>query len=222
MTMSPAATLSIEPIEVGRVIEAYGVKGGIKLQPFSSSADGLLRVKVWTLRAANGTQRSITVDSAKWHGDVVTATLIGFTNRDQADALRGSTVWVNPALLPAPQAGEYYWRDLIGCQAVAADGRALGMVIELSDTGVHAVLHVDCGAAFEPCLIPFVNEYVGAIDLTAKTVQTQWQWDWLDAVQEKPAKPTRTKAGPKSGKAQAEASSTIEPAIPPAAAHTAG
>jgi 16S rRNA processing protein RimM len=186
-------TLAKDAIEVGRVIEAYGVKGGLKLQPFSSSADGLLRVKNWHFQSPTGALKAVVVDSAKWHGDVVTATIKDLADRDQAHALKGWTVWVSQAALPATSAGEYYWRDLIGCQALAHDGKVLGLITDLSDTGVHAVLHVDCGGRFEPTLIPFVNEYVGAVDLTAKTVQTLWQWDWLDEIVEKPAKPTRPK-----------------------------
>jgi 16S rRNA processing protein RimM len=186
-----------DAIEVGRVIEAYGVKGGLKLQPFSKSADGLLRVKVWCFQSPSGLVKAAQVDSAKWHGDVVTATINELTDRDQAQALKGWTVWVSQAALPATGAGEYYWRDLIGCQALASDGKSLGIISDLSETGVHAVLHVDCGAAYEPALIPFVNEYVGAVDLSAKTVQTQWQWAWLDEVVEKPVKPSRVKKSAK-------------------------
>jgi 16S rRNA processing protein RimM len=185
--------LPSDAIEVGRVMEAYGVKGGLKLQPFSNSADGLLRVKQWCFQSPSGAVQAAVVDSAKWHGDVVTATIKDLTDRDQAQALKGWTVWVSQAALPATAAGEYYWRDLIGCQAIAHDGKALGLITELSDTGVHAVLHVDCGEKYEPTLIPFVSEYVGAVDVVAKTVQTQWQWEWLDEIVEKPEKPKRVK-----------------------------
>jgi 16S rRNA processing protein RimM len=185
--------LPTDAIEVGRVIEAYGVKGGLKLQPFSNSADGLLRVKDWCFQSVSGAVKAAVVEGAKWHGDVVTATIKGLSDRDQAQALKGWTVWVSQTALPATAVGEYYWRDLIGCLAIAQNGEALGLITDLSDTGVHAVLHVDCGVQFEPVLIPFVDEYVGVVDLSAKTVQTQWQWDWLDEIIEKPAKPTRLK-----------------------------
>ncbi len=191
--MNTLTTLPIDAIEVGRVLEAYGVKGGLKLQPFSSSADGLLRVKQWCFQSPTGAIKPATVDSAKWHGDVVTASIKDVCDRDQSQALKGWTVWVSQADLPATTAGEYYWRDLMGCQALALDGKVLGIITDLSDTGVHAVLHVDCGSQYEMALIPFVNEYVGVVDLSAKTVQTQWQWAWLDEVVEKTVKPTRAK-----------------------------
>lgn len=194
------SNLPSDALEVGRVMEAYGVKGGIKVQPFSKSADGLLRVKAWFCVAQNGEVKSLIVESAKWHGDVVTAILVGLTDRDAAHALRGHSIWVSSAALPITQADEYYWRDLIGCQAIAQDGGVIGLITELTDTGVHAVLHVDCGVGFEPALIPFVNEYVGQVDIAAKTVQTVWQRDWLDAVVEKAPKPVKTPKTPKTPK----------------------
>ncbi len=178
--------LPIDALEVGRVIEAYGVKGGIKLHPFSKTADGLLRVKQWYLKSVSGEVRQFTVDTAKWHADVVTATLMGMNNRDLAHELRAWTVWVSQAALPKTETDEYYWQDLIACKALAQDGSELGSIIDMSETGVHAVLHIDCGVGFETCLIPFVKAYVGEVDLVNKTVQTQWQRDWLTLQADKP------------------------------------
>ena len=184
------ALLPADAIEVARVIDAWGVRGGIKLQPFSNTADGLLRVERWYLLASDGSVRAVTVDTAKWHSDTITATLMGISDRDVAASWRGYRVWVSKADLPKADAaaGEFYWMDLMGCTVLAADNTALGTVIELSDNGVHAVLHIDCGAGMETALIPFVDAYVGAVDLVAKTIATQWQRDWLEPVPEPKAK----------------------------------
>ncbi|MEN9911647.1 MAG: hypothetical protein RI956_91 [Pseudomonadota bacterium] len=175
-----------DAIEVGRIIEAYGVKGGIKLKPFSNSADGLLYVKTWFLKNITGTIEIVNVEQSKWHSDAITAQLKGVDNRDQAQALRGSAVWISRALLPKTQLDEYYWSDLIGCQVLAIDGRVLGKVTSLLETGVHSVLQIDCGTTFEPALIPFVNQFIGTVALATKTIHTQWEYDWLDAIEEKP------------------------------------
>jgi 16S rRNA processing protein RimM len=175
-----------DAIEVGRITEAYGVKGGIKLKPFSNSADGLLYVKTWFLKNIIGTIQIVTVEQSKWHSDAITAQLKGIDDRDQAQALRGSAVWISRALLPKTQLNEYYWSDLIGCQVLAIDGQVLGKVTSLLETGVHSVLQIDCGTSFEAALIPFVNQFISTVDLTAKTIQTQWEYNWLDAIEEKP------------------------------------
>ncbi len=174
-----------DAIEVGRIIEAYGIKGGIKLKPFSNSADGLLYVKTWFLKAITGTIQMVTVEQSKWHSDAITAQLKGINDRDQAQILRSSTVWVSRALLPKTQLDEYYWSDLIACQVLAIDGRILGKVTSLLETGVHSVLQIDCGTTFEPVLIPFVNQFIDKVDLATKIIYTQWEYDWLDTIEEK-------------------------------------
>ena len=188
-------TIKLPPdaVEIARVVDAWGVSGGIKLQPFSNTADGLLHVSQWFLCSPTGQVQQVEVKSAKWHSDVITATLVDVSNREQVESWRGWRVWVAKSSLPSVGAGEYYWMDLIGCTATAADASALGQVTEVSENGVHAVLHVDCGAAFEPALIPFVEQYVGAVDLVAKTIATQWQRDWVEPIAEPKPKVVRVK-----------------------------
>jgi 16S rRNA processing protein RimM len=171
-----------DAIEVGRVVDAWGVKGGLKLQSFSVTADGLLKVKHWFLQSPAGEVKAWMVESAKWHSDSITATLLNMTDRDVAQTLKGWRVWVSKSRLPKTVDGEYYWMDLLGCTALAADGLPLGAVIEVTESTVNAVLHVDCGGSYETALIPFVTAYVGEVNLTARTIQTQWEREWLEGV----------------------------------------
>ena len=194
MTAIPTG-LPADAIEVARVIDAWGVRGGVKLQPFSSTADGLLRVKTWYLVNPANEVKECSVDTAKWHADTVTATLMGITNREQVESWRGWRVWVSKSALPKADVagGEFYWMDLLGCTAFAADQSVLGAVTEVSENGVHAVLHIDCGAGIESTLIPFVEQYVGVVDLSAKTIQTQWLREWLEPLPEPKPKVVRVK-----------------------------
>ncbi len=183
-----------DAIEVGRVIDAWGVKGGLKLQAFSTSADGLLKVKHWFLQSPAGEVKSWAVESAKWHSDTITATLQNLIDRDVAQALKGWRVWVSKSALPKTADGEYYWMDLLGCTALASDGLALGVVADVTESTVNAVLHVDCGAAYETVLIPFVAAYVGEVDLASRTIHTQWEREWLEALAPVVEKKTKNKA----------------------------
>lgn len=182
-----------DAIEVGRVVDAWGVKGGLKLQSFSTTADGLLKVKHWFLQSPAGEVQTWVVESAKWHSDSITATLQDMTDRDVAQSLKGWRVWVSKSLLPKTVVGEYYWMDLLGCTALAADGLPLGAVTEVTESTVNAVLHVDCGNSYEVVLIPFVAAYVGEVDLIARTIQTQWDRTWLEAIVIAPEKTVRAK-----------------------------
>lgn len=191
------AQLPEDAVEVGRVVDAWGVKGGLKLQSFSTTADGLLKVKQWFLQSPAGQVISWQVESAKWHSDNVTATLAALDDRDAAQALKGHRVWVAKSALPKTADGEFYWMDLLGCTALALDGEPLGRVIDVTESTVNAVLHVECGALHETALIPFVVAYVGEVDLTARTIQTQWDRGWLELASAPAAADDGDKSSPK-------------------------
>jgi 16S rRNA processing protein RimM len=162
-----------DAVEVGRVIDAWGVKGGIKVQPFSSDPQALFCTKKWFLRpaetasgalprpsakrtapsaaagtTANGTPRLsaprfLKVMQAREQGDVVVATAEGLDDRNAAEALKGARVFVSRSAFPTPDEDEFYWVDLIGLDVVNKDNQALGRVVDLLDTGPHCVLRLE-------------------------------------------------------------------------------
>jgi 16S rRNA processing protein RimM len=179
-----------DAIEVGRVLGAWGVKGGIKVKPFSADPQALFSSKRWFIQPPEvttavprppGTKASapmpalLRVVSAKEHGDGVVATVHDVTDRDAAEALRGARIFVPRTSFPTPDADEFYWVDLIGLSVINKSGEALGTVTGLLETGPHCVLQVQTDAPDAPeCLIPFVDAYVGKVDLPARQIHVDW------------------------------------------------
>ena len=141
-----------DAVEVGRILGAWGVKGLIKVQPFSSDPQALFSTKRWFLKApqeaaaplvgALAAHPLLKVIQAKEQGEVVVATVQDLQGRDAAQALRGARVFVSRASFPTAGQGEYYWVDLIGLTVVNRQGVVLGDVVGLMETGAHDVLRV--------------------------------------------------------------------------------
>jgi 16S rRNA processing protein RimM len=141
-----------DAVEVGLVLGAWGVKGWIKVQPFSLDPQALFSTKRWFLQApkeaaaplvsALAAHPLLKVTQAKVHGDVVVASVQDLQGRDAAQALRGARVFVSRASFPTADDGEYYWVDLIGLTVVNRQGVVLGDVAGLMETGAHDVLRV--------------------------------------------------------------------------------
>lgn len=157
-----------DAIEVARIVDAWGIKGGIKLQPFSSDPQALFCTKKWFVRPADRPagvarpargkalpapgaapssvparihdSRLLKVKSAREQGELVVATIDGMDNRNDAEALKGARVFVSRSAFPTPDPDEFYWIDLIGLSVVNREGQSLGTVIDLLDTGPHCVL----------------------------------------------------------------------------------
>lgn len=164
-------------VQVGFVSGAFGVTGGLRVRPFSDEADALLSVKSWWLDKP--ALRPVTVRTAKPHGGEVVATLVGLTDRDEVDALKGAAVLVARSMFPALPENEFYWSDLIGLNVVNLQGEALGTVTDMMHNGAQSILRVtpvEAGASER--LIPFVDPLVKSVDLPGRTVVVDWGLDY--------------------------------------------
>jgi len=170
-------------VQVGHVSGAYGLRGGIRVTPYSTDADALLSVKTWWLDKPS--LRPVQVRSAKSHSGDVTATLVDLSDRDMAEALKGATVQVSRADFPALPEDEYYWSDLIGLDAVNLQGEALGKVIDMMSNGPQSILRIQPAAdpnapetKIEERLVPFVDQYVKHVDLKTRLITLDWGLDY--------------------------------------------
>jgi len=161
-----------DAIEVGRVLGAWGIKGGIKVLPFAADPQALISAKRWFLKPAESAKPSaaaapanvlrsavaktpaqkaalaaplpvaLHVKGVRDQGDAIVCTAPEIPDRDAAEAMKGVRVFVSRASFPAPEPDEFYWVDLIGLAVVNREQAALGEVVVLIDTGPHCVLRV--------------------------------------------------------------------------------
>lgn len=184
----PAATLPDDAVEVGRIGEAWGVRGWFKVFAHSSEPEALLATREWFLLPATQGPRSpfdgavrLTVREAREHGDVLVAQAEGIADRALAEQLRGARIHVARSAFPEAGDGEYYWVDLIGLTVVNREGVVLGVVKELLPSGPQTTL-VLRGEPVDgkPCerLIPFVSAFVDRVDLAERRMTVDWQPDF--------------------------------------------
>jgi len=185
LTLEPAQ-LPDDAVEVGRIADAWGVKGWFKVLSHSGSPEALFASKRWYLQPAdrgakafNGTVL-LSIRQAKPHSDTVVAWAQGVDDRTAAEALRGARIFVPRSSFPSPSEDEYYWVDLIGLSVVNREGVALGQVQELMSTGPQTVLVLTYEQGGKPHerLIPFVSAFVDKVDLPQKQITVDWQPDY--------------------------------------------
>lgn len=181
-----AAELPADAIEVGRILDAWGIKGWFKVLPYSASPEALFSSKRWFLQPAEKGARTfsgtvqLSIKEAKDHSDSVVASAHDVPDRDTAEALRGARIFVARSSFPTPDKDEYYWIDLIGLDVINREGLALGTVSELMSTGPQTVLVVAYEHEGKPAerMIPFVAAYVDAVDLPSRRITVDWQPDY--------------------------------------------
>lgn len=181
-----AADMPSDAIEVGRIVDAWGIKGWFKVQPHSADPEALFSSKRWFLmpsergaRAFEGVVK-LSIVEAKNHSGTVLASAREIDDRSAADALRGARVFVSRSSFPTPEKDEYYWVDLIGLSVVNREGKSLGTVRDLHSTGAQTVLvlEFDQEAKKAERMIPFVSVYIDEVDLAARRILVDWQPDF--------------------------------------------
>lgn len=163
-------------ILVGKLHGAFGVRGEVKLESFTEPKAAIFRYQPWTLRDAQGRERVVEGARGRETAKGVVGTLADVGDRDGAEALRGSELWVPHSALPPPGPGEYYWVDLEGLRVVNLEGADLGTVSHLFSTSANDVV-VTQGERER--MIPFlVPDYVHAVDFDAGVITVDWDADF--------------------------------------------
>ena len=180
------AELPADAIEVGRIADAWGVKGWFKVLPYSSSPEALFSARRWFLQPSERGARTFSgtalldIRQVKDHSDTVVAWAQGIDDRNAAEALRGARIFIARSGFPSAQADEYYWVDLIGLAVVNREGVALGQVRDLMSTGPQTVLVIAFEQDGKPQerMIPFVSAFVDKVDLPGRCITVDWQPDY--------------------------------------------
>lgn len=182
------AELPADAVEVGRIADAWGVKGWFKVLPYSADPEALFSSKRWYLQPSEKGAKSfftgtvlLPIRQAREHSDSVVAHAQGVDDRDAAEALKGARIFVPRSSFPTAAEDEYYWVDLIGLSVVNREGVALGTVRELLATGPQTTLVLswlqDDGKEQER-MIPFVSAFVDQVDLPGRRIVVDWQPDY--------------------------------------------
>ena len=158
---------------MGRILGPFGVQGWVKVKTFTAEPEALAEFDRWLLQAKEG-WREVALEGFEVHSKGPVAKLAGCDDREGAMALRGIDVAVTRAALGEPEEGSIYWVDLVGLDVVDQGGTRLGTVDGLFESGETSVLVVSGGEGKER-MIPFVADYVKAVDRDARRITVDWK-----------------------------------------------
>ena len=159
-----------KPVLIGSISGCHGVRGWLKVYSYTRPRENITRYRRWLIDG-----QLYRVKAAK-HGKSVIAKLEGIDDRDAAARLVGKEIYLPRTSLPALEAGQYYWNDLIGMDVVNVEGDAFGTVSKLLETGAHDVLVIE--GEDRQRLVPFVMDvYIKNVDFDNNTIHVDWHRD---------------------------------------------
>ena len=166
---------------MGRISAPFGIKGWIRVQPFTGTTDSLTQYPTWWLRGMSGWQEHA-VQQAQVSGPDVVAKLAGCEDRDAAAGFKGQLVAIPRQAFPPAGKDEFYWVDLVGLKVRNGEGLDFGVVTSMLETGANAVMVVQQpttdGGGNQERLIPFIAEVIRRVDVAAGLIEVDWGADF--------------------------------------------
>lgn len=167
-----------ELVEIGRVTRPHGVRGELRITPFTLSPEAFCRFDRVIIQSREHGRRLVGIRQARPHKTTILVQLEEVRDRNQAESLVGAKVLVQREWLPETEPDEYYWTDLIGLKVFNEDGSELGLVENLIRTDAHDILVVNHHG--REVLIPFLDEFVGEVDIANRRIPVTLPEDLLE------------------------------------------
>lgn len=158
--------MSQDLVLLGAIAGAFGVRGEVRVRCFTADPAGLCAYGPLFDKSGG-----LILTPKKWRAikDGLAITAPEIKDREAAEALKGTGLYVPRAALPAAEEDEFYHVDLIGCRVETPDGVSLGAVIAVQDFGAGELLEI-AGADAKTLFIEFTRAAVPVVDLAKRLI----------------------------------------------------
>ena len=157
-----------ERIRVARIGAAHGVRGEVKLWPFTEDPEAV--ASYGPLETEDGTRR-FEIESLRPAKDHLVVRIAGIGDRDAAEALRNTDLFVpRDRLPPIEEPDTFYHADLVGLDVVTADGAQVGTVHAVHNFGAGDIIEIMPLGGGNPVMLPFTEATVPKVDLAARQI----------------------------------------------------
>jgi 16S rRNA processing protein RimM len=149
---------------LGDIGAAQGLKGEVRIRSFTQDPEAIGCYGALEDEAG----RSIEIAALRPGPKGLIGRIKGVDTREAAEALTGTKLYMSRERLPARDEEEWYHADLIGLEAVDANGETIGTVTAIHNFGAGDLIEVRPVAGGEAQLVPFTESNVPEIDVARR------------------------------------------------------
>ena len=160
-------------VTLGKIVGHFGVRGWLKIFSYTNPREQI--TKYQEIKIDNDNLKSdFKLEDWKIHGKQILLKIKKFDNRNDVEIFIDNKLIINRKNLPELNEGQYYWNDLEGMEVQGIDGKKIGKVSHMIETGSNDVIVMENNKD----LIPFIfGQVVKKVDLEKKLIVVDWNWD---------------------------------------------
>jgi len=174
---------------MGAILGAHGIKGEVKVKSFAAKPSDIAGYGALTdAKEKRRFDLSIVGTSDATRG-ILIARIAGVTDRNAAEALKGTELYVARESLPKlTDTEEFYFADLVGLQAVDEGGKLFGRVVSVDNYGAGDLLLIapENGAEDDSFVVPFTKAFVPVVDIAAGKLVLNLPKDFFEVPEQEP------------------------------------
>lgn len=148
---------------VGIIVSAHGIRGAVKIKPFTTEPLDLENYCEILLNKEGQAFPTITISGTK--KDLLIAKVEGTTTRNDAETLKGTELFIMRDQLPEPEEGEFYYEDLVGLRVVSTDQADIGTVTAVHDFGAGDIIEIQLKDSDKTEMFAFTEENIPEINI---------------------------------------------------------
>jgi 16S rRNA processing protein RimM len=159
-------------LNIGKIVNTHGIKGELKIYPQTDFPEVRFKVgnKLMMFPPDSGTPIEIEIVASREQKTMYVVKIKGYDNINQVEKFKGWELKVTDGeRVPLPE-GEYYFRDIVGCEVITDDGETLGTVTDILSPGANDVWVVKMAKGKE-LLLPVIDDVVLDVDVAARKIK---------------------------------------------------
>lgn len=153
-------------LEVGKIVTTHGIKGEVKIK---ISSNNVHRFDVNSQLFMGEQKEKIIINSSRMHKNMMLITFNNYNNINDVLKYIGLNIYCDTDLDNNEDDGTFYYDDLIDCK-VLVNNKIIGVVIDVMEVPQGEILRIKLNDD-QIKLVPFVDEFIGNVDINAKTIE---------------------------------------------------
>ena len=150
-------------LEIGQIVNTFGIKGFVKVNPWVNDVtrfDNLKKVYIKIRKSL----KELEIEEVKYHKNQVLLKFKGIETIEQAEIFRNAILEIDRKDAIPLEEGEYFIADLLESEVYTDEGKMLGIVEDIFNTGSNDIYVVknELGKQF---LLPYIDDVIKQINL---------------------------------------------------------